>query len=64
MNHYRREVASEVTYVRNVSIAELVDAASAYLDSDENAYRIEDDAIVFERPMGEHLVGRTAQDEA
>jgi len=47
-----------------VSIAELVDAASAYLDSDENAYRIEDDAIVFERPMGEHLVGRTAQDEA
>lgn len=60
VSHWNREISSEVTTVYNETISELVRVATTYLDSPDNTYRIEDNSIVFERPMGESMSGRSA----
>lgn len=58
VSHYNREISSEITRVHGESIQQLIRVATSYLDSPDNTYRIEDGGIVFERPMGESLLGR------
>lgn len=60
VHHYDKTVRSEETYVSNVSIGDLIEAARLYLGDSDATWRVEDDAVVFERPVGTTLTGREA----
>jgi hypothetical protein len=57
VSRYHRRVDSEVTYIRDESIQTLANLAMSFVHVDGATWRIEDDAVVFESPMGETLIG-------
>ncbi|MFJ4173383.1 hypothetical protein [Microbacterium sp. NPDC089696] len=58
VSHFSREVFSEGTRVHGGAIAELITAAYAYQGVEGATWRVEDNGVVFERPMGEQISGR------
>ena len=62
VSRWTRTVSSEVSHVRGGSIPELIGEAREFLDDADAVWRIEDGAVVFERPMGETMTGRRGAD--